>query len=218
MKWLRLYTEVLDDPKVQRLPAPLFKTWVNLLCLCGKGDGRLPSAADIAFALRIDEAAAREAIGALTARGLLEVVDGALVPHNWHGRQFRSDNVTERVKRFRERGADVSRNAADQFRETPPDTDTDTDTDTEQIRSRAPAREGGAVAPGKNDMNRVQDEGTAHETPWRRAPTRSQSNGARPQPTRRERDEARNRDINAKWAAIAAERSHDHGPPVLPDV
>jgi hypothetical protein len=27
MKWLRLYSEVLDDPKVQRLPGELFKTY-----------------------------------------------------------------------------------------------------------------------------------------------------------------------------------------------
>ena len=31
--WLRLYTEALHDPKVQRLPAKTFKGWINLLML-----------------------------------------------------------------------------------------------------------------------------------------------------------------------------------------
>jgi hypothetical protein len=112
MRWLRLYTELLDDPKVQRLPATLFRTWINLLCLAGKADGRLPATADLAFALRLSEAEAQEAVGALTARGLLDPAGDVLMPHNWHGRQFPSDNVSERVKRYRER----SRNGPEEIR------------------------------------------------------------------------------------------------------
>jgi len=31
-RWFRFYAESVNDPKVQRLPAHLFKTWVNILC------------------------------------------------------------------------------------------------------------------------------------------------------------------------------------------
>jgi hypothetical protein len=134
MRWLRLYVETLDDPKVQRLPDRLFRVWINLLCLAGKAEGRLPAPADIGFALRLREAEARLAVDALVARGLLDRQGSELWPHNWSGRQFPSDDVTARVKRYRERAAqqrgdvsndaerftkqddDVSRNGPDQRR------------------------------------------------------------------------------------------------------
>ena len=52
-RWFRYYDEALDDPKVQRLSGDLFKVWVNLLSLASKNDGKLPSADDISFRLRI---------------------------------------------------------------------------------------------------------------------------------------------------------------------
>lgn len=73
MKWLRLYVDVLDDPKVQRLPAPLFKVWVNLLCLTQKHGGHLPSLDDIAFALRMSESDTATALESLTERGALTI-------------------------------------------------------------------------------------------------------------------------------------------------
>jgi hypothetical protein len=39
MKWLRLYSDVVSDPKVQRLPGEKFKAWVNLLCVASQHDG-----------------------------------------------------------------------------------------------------------------------------------------------------------------------------------
>lgn len=81
--WLRLYCGILDDPKVQRLPAEQFKGWINLLCLVKENDGLLPSAGDIAFRLRISEADAEHLIGELTKRGLLDTDGDGLRPHNW---------------------------------------------------------------------------------------------------------------------------------------
>ena len=54
-RWFRFYDGALNDAKVQRLPAPLFKAWVNLLCLASMHDGVLPPVADISFSLRIPE-------------------------------------------------------------------------------------------------------------------------------------------------------------------
>lgn len=107
LPWLRLWDSVLDDPKVQKLPDRLFRHWVNLLCLANRGSerGRLPAnAEDIAFALRISEEEAADALAELTKRELVAwTPEGEPMPHNWNGRQFASDDSKERVKAYRER-------------------------------------------------------------------------------------------------------------------
>lgn len=132
--WFRFYTDALDDPKVQRLPAERFKQWVNLLCLAKEDDGLLPSTEDIAFRLRIPDTEARSLVEELAKRGLLDADGENFSPHNWHNRQFQSDSSTERVKRFR--------NAAETLDETAPETEADTETEPEQSRDRGGA--GGA--------------------------------------------------------------------------
>lgn len=95
--WFRLYSEVVDDPKVQALPAEVFKAWINLLCLTSQHDGTLPPVADIAFRLRVSQTKAVSMLEKLRSAGLL---DGD-TPHNWEGRQFIGDGSTARVHRYR---------------------------------------------------------------------------------------------------------------------
>lgn len=103
MKWLRLYDDVLDDPKVQRLPAHLFKAWINLLCLANKSDerGTLPCTEDIAFRLRLKPSEAERIMDALEQAGLMERAETGWQPHQWENRQRRSDDVAERVRTWR---------------------------------------------------------------------------------------------------------------------
>lgn len=103
MEWFRFYDEALNDPKVQKMPATLFKYWVNLLCLANRGTprGALPPIGDIAFALRIDDETAEKLLLELRKRELIEDVDGLTMPHNWNARQFKSDNTTARVTEWR---------------------------------------------------------------------------------------------------------------------
>lgn len=103
MSWFRYYESALDDPKVQRLPGELFKSWVNILCLAKRHRGVLPSLTDIAFALRKSEEITQKTISQLKQAGLLDEMEIGLQPHNWNERQFQSDVSTARVKRFRER-------------------------------------------------------------------------------------------------------------------
>lgn len=133
--WFRFYAEALDDPKVQRLPAEVFKGWVNLLCLAKKNDGILPPLQDIAFALRVSDEYAWELIETLTKHGLLDNEGNDYEPHNWNGRQYKSDVSTERVKRFRKRQQEVSGNGDETPDETPPETETDTETETERAEA-----------------------------------------------------------------------------------
>jgi hypothetical protein len=105
MKWLRLYHEILDDPKVQRLEPALFKFWINFLCLANQGTPRgvvRKDAGEIAFALRISDDEAVTALAELERIGLIERVETGLKPHNWDERQRKSDDVTARVAAHRD--------------------------------------------------------------------------------------------------------------------
>ena len=140
MRWFRFYDEVLDDPKVQKLPPPLFRRWVNLLCLANRGQPRgvLPGLAGIAFALRISTADAEGTISALKQADLLDDKEGRLMPHNWKKRQPESDDSLPRVQRYRHGEGAVT--------ETPPE---ERRGDTEEIQRRSvTVGDSGFVVPG----------------------------------------------------------------------
>jgi len=94
LPWLRLYDEVLDDPKVQRLTDAQFRAWVNLLCLANKGKPRGRIELDfgaIAFRLRIKQNEAVDLIEFFQERGFF-VDDGWGVKfHDWDERQGRKN-------------------------------------------------------------------------------------------------------------------------------
>lgn len=125
-RWFRLYDEILDDPKVQKLSPADFKGWINLLCLASRHNGKLPPNSDICFALRETLDAVSTLLERLLSGGLIERrcggTDGAhYAPYKWSERQYKSDTSTGRVKRFRERSKAVT--------ETPPDTETEAETE-----------------------------------------------------------------------------------------
>src|SRR3954469_12282928 len=96
-RWLRFYDDVINDPKVQKLPDDLFKAWVNILCLASKNGGVIAGAADVAFSLRCTENQARAIVARLRDAGLLDApAQGYVRPHNWNARQFKSDDCSER--------------------------------------------------------------------------------------------------------------------------
>lgn len=129
-RWFRFYAESINDPKVQRLPAHLFKTWVNLLCLASANGGTLPSREDIAFQLRMSDHDANAHIDELIGVGLVDITHGkTLEPHNWNARQYVSDTSKQRTRQYRDRlkrACDVT--------VTPPDTDTESDTESVKTR------------------------------------------------------------------------------------
>lgn len=122
MKWLRLYNETVDDPKVQRLAVHLYKTWVNLLCLASQYSGKLPSDDDLAFRLRMSVHDIAAQMDDLILAGLIDLDGkGGRSPHNWETRQYVSDTSTERVRKHRKRRKNLGRNADETFHETPPE-------------------------------------------------------------------------------------------------
>lgn len=138
-RWFRFYEGALDDPKVQRLPAPVFKGWVNLLCLASRDKGRLPSLSDIAFALRVTEHEADTLIQALLTAGLIDDVKGQMMPHNWEARQHEDRTNALRQQRFRDKRKAESVTEARNGRNAVTVT-TRTDTETEQNREEMRAK------------------------------------------------------------------------------
>ena len=124
-RWFRMYDELLDDPKVQRLPGDDFKGWVNLLCLTSRNNGKLPPVADIAFALRETVESVSSLFHRLESAGLIVCRNGSYSPYKWAERQYKSDTSTDRVKRFRQRSRNVT--------ETAPDTETEADTEKKKV-------------------------------------------------------------------------------------
>jgi hypothetical protein len=103
-RWFRLDDDVVHDRKVQDLPPPIFKGWINILCIASKHGGVLPDIGDIAFALRLSKAKASDLVQSLISAALLDKLpNGKTYPHNWEKRQHKTDISTERVRAFRER-------------------------------------------------------------------------------------------------------------------
>lgn len=100
--WIRLYTDLTSNPKVQRLTPPVFKFWVNCLCLYGK-NGVLPEFRDISWALKMREDQVSDHILKLTELGLFDELEDGVTPHDWDELQFESDTSKERQKAYRER-------------------------------------------------------------------------------------------------------------------
>lgn len=106
-RWWRAYDECLHDPKLIALPDRLHRAWFNLLCVASKNGGVLPGIATVAIELRTTTQKAAEYITALVVAELIDEIEGKFAPHNWNGRQYKSD-VTDptnakRQKRYRDR-------------------------------------------------------------------------------------------------------------------
>ena len=133
--WIRLYTSVVHDPKVQLLPDPLFKFWINCLCLAGLHDGCLPTEQELAFSCRFpDPKLVGDLLGELEDRHLVHHVGGKIWKvHDWQEYQYDSDSSTERVKRFR----NVPRNVSETLDETHQSRAEAEQSRTESIREQA---------------------------------------------------------------------------------
>lgn len=118
MRWLRLYDDTINDPKILKLPEATRWHWIAMLCVASKNDGALPALDDVAIQLRVTAAKATEIITVLVKAGLLDKTETGFEPHNWNGRQYKSDVSTERVKRFRNAKRNVSHTVSETVSET----------------------------------------------------------------------------------------------------
>lgn len=108
--WLRLHTDILDNPKIRELPLSLLAHWVLTMVVAKKHGGVLPSIERFAFEMRISKTSAKQVIDKLCKASLIDTNDGVLTMHDWEYWQFESGTSEKqktsaalRMKRFRER-------------------------------------------------------------------------------------------------------------------
>jgi len=154
MPWVKLYTEMLDDPKIGRLTAALRWRFVELVLLAGecdaegyllKGDEPL-TIDDIAWRLRGDPDNLKENMDRLQEAGLIENQDGVWLISKFAERQGRSQS--EKRKQWREA----------QQRKRGKDEETDEETDKED----EPAKEENDTP---DDIKSIMDESSMSHTP-----------------------------------------------------
>lgn len=156
-RWWRAYEEAATDPKLQLLPAELFRTWFNLMCIASKHEGKLPSLAHVAYTLQLKQEKAAQVLTQLFSAGLLDKTETGFQPHNWDGRQYKQDKTdntnADRQQRYRnrQRNADsnANNNAVTSVTAKRPETETETeaDTDTESSLRSDSARKRGTRLP-----------------------------------------------------------------------
>jgi len=140
--WIKLYHEILDDPKMGRLSDRLFRITIECFLLAGEmdQDGLLPPLQDIAWRLRTNAEQLETDFVALSDVGILSLVDKSWIVTKFAERQAPVSDA-ERMRRFRERqqkqqyyGTDTEElpSRYDDVTKRNVDTDIDTDIDIEK--------------------------------------------------------------------------------------
>lgn len=106
--WIKLYTEIVSDPKIGRLTDRQFRTCINLFAIAGIEDngGVLPNISDLTWRLRIKEDALNNDMQALARVGILKKSGDTWTVAKFDTRQAKppsasKDAVRERVQRHR---------------------------------------------------------------------------------------------------------------------
>ncbi len=161
MPWLRLYTELIDDPKLRDLTGDQFRDWIYLLCLARKSPnpGTIEmSIDDTAWRLRRPPEALRESLKLFAERGMVEMVeDGIVVLHFVERQHDKPSDMPEatrdRKRRSRARHADAASESRPCHADVTPmsrpchalDRDTDRDTEVPPPQTPPPTPGGGMV-------------------------------------------------------------------------
>lgn len=107
-RWWRAKNSAVNNRKLQKLPAELFRSWFNVNCLASANGGVVPPIDDVAYALRLTNQRAAVVLTQLAAAKLLDKQeDGQFVPHDWDEHQFKTDKkdptAAERMQRHRDK-------------------------------------------------------------------------------------------------------------------
>jgi len=128
-----MYTDVLDDTKINSISSLSFKVFVFLMSILtaeDQKDGIISEENSLSWRLRMSKAKLKKSIDELEKHGMVKRQDGAIIVVNWSKRQFKSDDINARVKRFRS----VTKDESETLHETLQVT-TQNRTDTEQNRT-----------------------------------------------------------------------------------
>lgn len=144
--WIKVYVEMLDDPKVGLLPDSVKWRWVSVLLLAGEmnEDGFLPDVNDMAWRLHTNVETLQGEMRTLAGRGLVELREHEAGDERWFIKAFAkrqaAANSTERSRMSRHRsrqqtGNDdettMQRNVANSLHKQKQKQNTETETDGE---------------------------------------------------------------------------------------
>jgi hypothetical protein len=147
VRWLRLYTDILDDEKIsfKKSNHELFHGFILLLAYAAEleNDGKIDKKlSEISWRTRIPEARLNKIFDALQERKIVENIESntmgnsLIIFKNWGKRQYKSDDITARVNKHRNVSRNVScndgRNVVCNIPDTETESETDTDTETEK--------------------------------------------------------------------------------------
>jgi DnaD/phage-associated family protein len=142
--WIKLYHEILDDPKMGTLPDWLWRRAIELFLLAGENDkgGLLQPVSYLAWRLRIGEGDMGKSLRALNQIGVAhETAEGWVITHFAERQAAVPDDERQRRKRERDRKAEDEPQKEEETRHaavTKRDIDTDTDINTTTTTTGAP--------------------------------------------------------------------------------
>lgn len=102
--WIKVYHEILDDPKMGRMPDRLWRRTIELFLIAGEQDneGHLPKLGDMAYRLRLSDDELAEDLDELQKMNIIHNDDGVWIVTKFAERQS-PDSDAERMRRYRER-------------------------------------------------------------------------------------------------------------------
>jgi len=107
MPWFRMYSEMIDDPKIGTLDDAAFRLWVEILCLAckagNKGDTNL-TVTETEWKLHCNVSVTLQKLlhaGIVTLHHN-ESGRETIFVNKWKTRQYQSDSSTDRVRKYRE--------------------------------------------------------------------------------------------------------------------
>jgi hypothetical protein len=163
--WIKLYVEILDDPKMGMLPDRLYRRTIELFLIAGETDqeGTLPPTNEISWRLRIPESELTQDLQELKKLNIASQEGKRWMITKFAERQAPVSDA-ERMRRLRDRKQKdqyhgyepVTNPVTNPVTKRNVDTDTDTDTDTELINTHAS---------DKNPESQKNQEGSINASP-----------------------------------------------------
>lgn len=149
--WWRAHDEAVDDPKLILLSDKAHRAWFGLMCVASANEGILPDIKIVAVKLRLTPPRAAAALAELVSAGLFDRrEDGRFEPHNWRGRQYKTDVTdptnAERQKRYRDRHRNGRNTVTDTVTDKRPETEADTEQKSSLRSDSARAKRGARLA------------------------------------------------------------------------
>ena len=120
--WIKLYHEILDDPKMGKMTDRLWRRTIELFLIAGDENGSdktgiLPSISDMAWRLRLTEEELETDLADLASYGIVHKSDDRWVVSNFNKRQapMPKDEYMRRLRKERQRDVFVTNELPDSY-------------------------------------------------------------------------------------------------------